>query len=367
MRLTDRAIKNLKPASKDLFVSDGDGLYIRVRPFGTKTFLIRKRIDGKTKWLTVGDYPSVSLLEARRKLEALSTGEVTLADVYEEFEKHTLEKYRRPATPKARFKNDVLPILGNRVIREITSQDIFKVIQPVIDRGSPKSANRMLSDLKHLFQYAYERGYIDDDPTARITRKSCGGKEVPKDRVLTFDELQGFLHHLLEDFHGNRGLGVTTIIALYLCVLTGQRSSEVLWIMRNWKTGMKVISVPPDDNKSNRLHTVHLSRQVRAVLKLAEGLPVPASHTTVSRALNRHGFTFTPHDLRRTLATRLSDLGAEPYVIEKILNHKMKGVMAVYNHAEYLPQRKAALELWGRKVAELRREKSALSEKHAVQ
>lgn len=128
--------------------------------------------------------------------------------------------------------------------------------------------------------------------------------------------------------------------------------------MSNWKPWMlrmKVIKVPPDDNKSNRLHTVHLSRQARAVLKLADGLPAPASHTTVSRALKRHGFMFTPHDLRRTLATRLSDLGAEPYVIEKILNHKMKGVMAVYNHAEYLPQHKAALDLWGRKVASMRR------------
>lgn len=359
MRLTDRAIKNLKPAAKDLFVSDGDGLYIRIRTSGTKTFLIRNsRLGGKTKWTTLGEYPAVTLLEARRKLEAINSVEFTVEEVYNEFDSHTLAKYARPDIPRASFRNDVLPKIGGMDISDVKRTDIFTVIQPILDRGSPKAANRALSNIKHLFQYALERGYIDDDPTVRITRKSCGGKEVSRDRVLSFDELESFLKYLHNDFKGPRGLGVTTIAALYLCVLTGQRSSEVLWIMRNWKPGMKIIFVPPDDNKSKRLHTVHLSLQARAVLKLIEGLPVPRSHTTVSRALNRHNFTFTPHDLRRTLATRLSDLDVEPYVIEKILNHKMTGVMAVYNHAEYLPHRKAALDLWGRKVASLRRSKT---------
>lgn len=62
---------------------------------------------------------------------------------------------------------------------------------------------------------------------------------------------------------------------------------------------------------------------------------------------------FTPHDLRRTGATRLADLGVAPYVIEKILNHAMEGVLAVYNKAEYLEERRAALEMWGTKVEQL--------------
>jgi integrase len=69
----------------------------------------------------------------------------------------------------------------------------------------------------------------------------------------------------------------------------------------------------------------------------------------------KNGLTFTPHDLRRTFATRLSDLGVAPHVIEKLLNHKMPGVMAVYNRADYWPERVAAMEMWCKKVGELRR------------
>ena len=75
-------------------------------------------------------------------------------------------------------------------------------------------------------------------------------------------------------------------------------------------------------------------------------------------ALRRLGAFFTPHDLRRTFASRMADLGVAPHVIEKILNHKLEGMMAVYNHAEYMPEREAAMKLWGLKVAALRRKKS---------
>lgn len=150
---------------------------------------------------------------------------------------------------------------------------------------------------------------------------------------------------------------VTTIAALYLCVLTGQRASEALWILTHWRPGQRVVKLPPNICKSPRAHTVHLSRQARAALKFSHHLPPPRDHRVLSHALRRINATFKPHDLRRTLATRLSDLGVEPYVIEKILNHRMTGVMAVYNHAEYLAQREAALTLWGSKIAELRRKR----------
>lgn len=62
---------------------------------------------------------------------------------------------------------------------------------------------------------------------------------------------------------------------------------------------------------------------------------------------------FTPHDLRRTVMTRLGDLGVLPHVVEKIANHTMEGVMAVYNRQEYLPERKEAMDRWGGHVQRL--------------
>ena len=60
----------------------------------------------------------------------------------------------------------------------------------------------------------------------------------------------------------------------------------------------------------------------------------------------KHQGAFTPHDLRRTFATRLNELKVGPHIVEKILNHKMSGVMAVYNQADYQDERVAAMQLW---------------------
>jgi integrase len=355
MKLTDRSIRSIKSTGKDQFISDGDGLYLRVKPSGTKTFLIRTTLAGKTRWTSIGDYPDLTLLAARRKRETFTSTVDTVATVYAEFDANVLSQYRRPEVARARFTADIIPQLGTLPIVEVRRQDMFKVIQPILNRGSKVMANRTLTHLKNLFQFAFERGYIENNPALPISRKSCGGREVSRSRVLTFDELERFLGALLDDLHGKRGMGATTVASLYLCVLTGQRASEVLWIMANWVPGQREIIVPSTHTKSRKPHLVHLAPAARAALKFSHGFPLPGDHRVLSRALRRIEATFTPHDLRRTLATRISDLGVEPYIVEKILDHTMSGVMAVYNRAEYLAGRKAALYLWGRKVAELRR------------
>ena len=65
---------------------------------------------------------------------------------------------------------------------------------------------------------------------------------------------------------------------------------------------------------------------------------------------------FSTHDLRRTVATRLADIGIQPHVIERILNHTVAGVAGVYNRSEYLPERKVALKQWGMRISALTRQ-----------
>jgi integrase len=233
--------------------------------------------------------------------------------------------------------------MGTRDIATITRRDISGVVQKIIDRGSPVAANRTLADLNHLFQFAWERGYVEVNPCSGFSRKSAGGREKPRDRALDWDEI--------ESLFGTEYDSPVTRVALYICLLTGQRASEVLWIMT--QPPARWVELP--DTKSGRPHKVYLSVQVRAALKLLNGLPPPRSHRVLSHALRRVGASFTPHDLRRTMATRLADLGIAPHVTEKMLNHQMEGVMAVYNHAEYLPERKAAWRLWGAEIAKKRR------------
>jgi integrase len=99
-----------------------------------------------------------------------------------------------------------------------------------------------------------------------------------------------------------------------------------------------------------RDHQVPMTHLVRFWLRKRPEL-MPRDHRVLSHALRRLKADYTPHDLRRTYASRLADLGVAPHVIEKLLDHKMVGVMAVYNRAEYWPERIAAQRLWDRKLA----------------
>lgn len=354
--LSDRAIRALKPASKHQFIADGNGLYLRVQPTGAKTWMYRSRVGGTARWITIGNYPTLSLLNARRKVLDLAGSQlpenVTFEFAYDEYFKRIASRYERPEIIEQRVKANLLPSLRTRALGGITRAELTSVLHAIVDRGSPVMANRTLADVKHIFEYAVSRGWLNENPAERITRKIIGGKEGSRDVTLSFDAIQAFLKLLLEDFHGKRGMHVTTVAGLYLCLLTGQRASEVLWVISNW-AGERLITVPC--TKMNRPHKIHLSRQARATIRLLSGTKPPNDHRVMSHALRRLSAEFTPHDLRRTMATRLSDLGVAPHVIEKMLNHQMTGVMAVYNRAEYLDEREAAWVLWGRKIAELRR------------
>lgn len=365
MALTDRAIRNLKPLDKDKFYADGSGLYLRVKSTGSKVFLFRRQANGRSRWITLGHFPDLKLVDARQRALELSKSEVpgiiTVKDAYETwFTRYVIRQYKRPDIVSTRFLADPGEAWFKRPIGSITRANVSDLLQTIVDRGSPAQANRLLPDLKHFFAYAVERGWLTSNPAEGITRKSVGGKEVPRDRVLTIEELGKFIPVL----QGSTRLHLRTKLALGLVMLTGQRSSEVLslkpsaiddqhwWYLQTTKAG--------------RPHKVYLTRPARALLHIATKYfgdnPFGNDHRALSHAVRRilpavgipH---FTPHDLRRTMATRLADVGIAPYVVEKMLNHQMEGVMSIYNRSEYMIERKAAWEKWAEILTDVRRKK----------
>lgn len=359
MKLTDKFLRSVKPTAKHQFIADGNNLYLRVHPSGTKQFVFRSRQGGRARWDSIGTYPELSLLEARRKALDLVGSQlpevVTVAVLADTYKKRVLDKqFKRPDIPWDRIQANVLPVIGKVKVSTLSKRDMFRVIEPILSRGSHVMANRVLSDLKHMMEFAVQRGWLTDDPAASIKRKHVGGKEKSRDRNLSWGEIDDLLVALGDNMRGKRGMNRTTIAALYLCLVTGQRASEVLWMMANFK-GEPWIVLPGEVVKTTPYHKVYLSVQARAALKLSSNFPPPKDHRVLSHALRRIGATFTPHDLRRTMATRLADLGVMPHVAEKMLNHQMTGPAAVYNRAEYLPERMAAWRLWGVELAKKRR------------
>ncbi len=339
--LAERAVRSAKATDKDLFLADGKGLYLRVSKSGSKTFLHKDQRGGKTTWTTLGHYPAMGLADAREALANRKSGRhtTTVTAAFNAYYKHLQTQFRDPAQTERMFRKDLLPEYGDKQISELTRATITAILQGVVDRGSPVMANRMLTQFKRFMDYCEDKGWIEANPLERVKRRNVGGREQAKDRNLSWDEIEVLLHNLR-----SWTLPAGTKWALYGCLLTGCRASEVL-CMRNG-----VIA----DTKSGRAHKLPKTMHVRHWIK-ARPDDVPQDHRVLSHALRRLEQTFTPHDLRRTFATRMADLDVAPHVIEKLLNHQMVGVMAVYNRAEYWPDRLAAQKLWDRKLRELRK------------
>lgn len=344
--LNDKAIK----AATEGTHRAGDNLYLRVTATGAKTFYVRFRRNGKSKWRRLGAYPEMTLASARLQaadlIKALNSGDAeaqnvtrTVKEAYDRYYTHLTKQYRRPEQTKRIFEVDILPHIGSLTLQKLTRSDCTGMLQHILDRGSPISANRTLEALKRMLSFCEQRGWVDENPMERVKRGAVGGKETPRDIVLSFDEIADFLARL----RTTKRMEIGTKWGLYMVLLTGLRSTEVLNLADDGTVKTKLF----------RTHRVPLTPHIRAMLRHKP--KIPTHHGVLWKALTRLEVRFTPHDLRRTFATRLSDLGVMPHVIEKMLDHTMEGVMAIYNHADYWPERVAAQQVWGRKIAELRR------------
>lgn len=347
--LAERTIKSAKPSEKDVFLADGNGLYVRVAKSGSKTFVYKDQRGGKTSWRTLGRYPELSLLEARQKAIEIKQGQpqlsqLTVRQVADAFYKHLEKEYRSPEQVVRRLEADILPKIGKKPIDRIERAEVTGLLQKIVDRGSNVAANRTLADVKNLFDYAVQKGWLKASVVEGVQRRSVGGKETSRDVNLSLDEIENFITLLLDQKHltdpGTRW-------ALYFCLVTGCRASEALYCLKH-----KTLELPVGLVKF-RSHRIPGTPHVKAVLKQAT--TPPKDHRVLSHALRRLNQRFTPHDLRRTFTSRLSDLGVMPHVIEKLLNHKMEGVMAVYNRAEFWPERVAAQVLWDKQLRKLRK------------
>ena len=246
------------------------------------------------------------------------------------------------------------PLLVASKIQAVDLLAVRKTLKKYAVNHGNIAANRLMEILKQVFRHAVQTGYLRYSPISDLTRKVIGGVETPRDRVLTDAEIR-----LLWRCDRHKPL-------FRFLLLTGQRIRETQ--IARWEDfDSDRWFIPANNNKSARDHWVPLSTQsielLNAVRPEFEHGKVfgSVSPTAVQSYLRRwcernrigeanreskHKGRFTPHDLRRTFATRLNDLQVGPHVVEKLLNHRMSGVMAVYNHAEYEQERIGAMQTW---------------------
>jgi integrase len=273
---------------------------------------------------------------------------------------------------KRALERDVLPEWGNLPVSAITRAHAISLIDGIAANGAKIHANRTLSRLRHLFNWAVERGRLSASPIAGMKPPT---KERSRDRTLSDDELRWF-------WSACETIGWPFGPLAKLLLLTAQRRDEVGGM--EWSEihfDKKTWSIPRQRAKNDRAHEVHLSAAALEILQTlprisgwpvftTNGRPVSgfsqgkdrldAAMLVVKRAELGDRAEAIPHwilhDLRRTAATNMARLNFPPHVVDKLLNHvsgTIRGVAAVYNRFEYLEERRAALEAWGRHVRNL--------------
>lgn len=384
MALSNTAILNLAPKTARYEVLDGDGLYIRVMPTGSKSWVLRYMVDNKAKRMTLGQYPGVSAAEARQKAldakkqlqrgvdpveqrkrqEDANRQAPDFAFMLEEFWEKELKASPSGKERRRLIEKDALPFLGGKKVAEITRRDVVLLVDKVRDRA-PVAANRMQGALVRLFNFAAERGVIDFSPLVGLRKKS----EAPRQRVLSVEEMKLFWA-MTEAESQTMNTFTSTKLALRLVLLTGQRPGEVAGMTWDEIDG-DTWNIPAARRKGRTAQIVPLSNlaleiinearlisgQSKYVFQSPQGnADRPMERLSLSRAVSRHlqecGFqeVWTPHDLRRTVRTGLAELGVDDMVAEQVLGHKIPGIMGVYNQHSYASEKRAALGKWERHI-----------------
>ena len=381
--LTDLVVKNAKAPERgqvDIWDDRIPGFGVRVTSQGTKTFVVMFRHDGRKKRMTLGRYPVVSLSDAR-KLAHDALNKVVhgtnpdeerrvrkrdaFATVVDEFVKNYCARHNRASTTHETeriLRSRFIAVWGQRDVREITKADVLRELDRAVNAGAPSAANHALAVIRKFFNWCIERGIVDDNPCARISRPA---PETARERTLTGDELAAV-------WRAADTAGQPFNFIVKLLMLTAQRRGEVAGM--RWKEidfAVETWTIPAERNKSNRTLVLPLSPMVieliRSIPKTSDDRVFPArgndsaSPSGFSKGKRRLDAAskvtdWTLHDLRRTAATEMARLGVAPHVVERILNHTtgvLGGVAGIYNRFEYLPEMRAGLEMWNEHVKSL--------------
>ncbi|EME5534117.1 tyrosine-type recombinase/integrase [Escherichia coli] len=385
--LTDTKLKNLKPQDKLYKVSDRDGLYVAVLTSGTVSFRYDYRINGRRETLVIGQYgrDGISLAEAREELIAAKKllkagqspaaakrdgikkirGAETFAVHTDSYMKHVILADSTRAMKQAVIDRDILPVLGNKMMAEITTSMVRDLCDRIVERGGRATAVQAREIISSVYRHANDRGHGLFNPAADIKPSSIAIFK-PRERTLTPEEIGLFFRTL--DAIGAMG---TMKMALKLVLITMVRKGEftnATWDEIDFKKW--TWTIPSDRMKGSRAHVIYLPKQAQDILvglQMCAGgseylvpgrynFRKPLSNAALNSLIDRtvkiinedgeHIQGFTVHDMRRTASTLLHEAGYPSDWIEKALAHEQKCVRAVYNKAEYARQRAYMLQQW---------------------
>lgn len=390
------------------------GLYLVVQPSGATSWAIRYRHAGKPRKMTLGPVapkldgpePTPTLgapltlagarVVAREQLQVVAAGRDPAAeqittkraardpatverDLFPTVARVFIKRYAKPKNRSWRETARLLGLRpdpeadgalmvidsgladpkkwGKRKVQEITRRDIIDLLDGIVDRGTPVAANATLAALRKLFNWCVERGTLAASPAAGVRPPHSVRS---RDRVLTDDELAGVW----------RSARITRYPfgpAIQMLILTGARRDEITGLQRSEIDG-DTIRLAGARTKNGEPHDVPLSSVAQRVLDTmprvgkrglvftTTGETPVSGWTKAKRILDKASgvHNWRIHDIRRTMATGLQRLGFRLEVIESVLGHtggSRAGIVGVYQRHAFEPEKREALDAWGRYVA----------------
>lgn len=292
------------------------------------------------------------------------------------------------AYTQAQFERRIFVKLGDREARSVKKADLLSILDEAKSDGKLRTANMLLADLKQMFRFALARDIVERNPLDTVTKRDVGGADVERDRVLTVEEIAALVRAL-----PTANLSKQSETAIWLILATGSRISELM--NAEWKdVDLNAATWYLPETKNQRPHTIHLSDFAKTlfeqlgVMGIAETKvgtnplpwvfpnsrslgPVciksfgkqlsdrqrPAEQRMKNRAINTEslilpGGRWTAHDLRRTAATMMAQLGVSNDVIDECLNHIIASrVSRVYIRDRRLAEQAKAFDLLGKKLS----------------
>ena len=384
MPLTDAKVRALKGAAAPYKISDSEGLFVLVPPSGSRLWNFSYRYGGKQKTLSIGKYPAVSLLDARRarnaaklllrsgvdpsvyrkaerrkrSIAAANTFETIADEWFDANKERWVNSYSLRL--KARLNDDLLPALGKRPISDIEPLEVLDVVRRIENRDAVEMAKRVMQMASAIFRYAVATARCGRDPTSDL-RGALRPASTPKHRTaLPATELQAFTQ-ALEAYDGD----VVTKLGLKLIVLTFVRTSELRFArwaeFEGLESAEPLWRIPAERMKARRAHLVPLAPQAVSALrelsiyagKSTYLFPSPTKRGVISEntllfALYRMGYhsRATVHGFRATASTVLNEAQFNRDWIEMQLAHFDGSVRGVYNAANWLPGRRRMMCWW---------------------
>ena len=399
MPLTDTKVKGLRPSTRlskkekpaSYRVADSDGLCVEVTPAGVRLWRYRFRWHGKASMLALGEYPDISLAQARERRDAARK---QLANGENPSEARRTERHAKVAAGKNTFEavaiewlakqqgrwtehhsadvrrsllSEAFPVIGRRPVADLSTPEIIACLQKIEDRGAIEVAHRTKQRISAVCRYAVQTGRATRNPTTDL-RGVLKTRPVKPQRAMPTDALPDFLHAL----DAAPDMMPETRIGLLLIVLTAVRTNELRaarWAELDFAEGEW--RIPAERMKMKAPHLVPLAQQTADLLlelrrytgnsellfPSRSNITKPMSNNTLLFALYRLGFhgRATIHGFRSVFSTWANENGFHADAIERQLSHGAKDkVRAAYDHSLHIVERRRLMKEWADHVDAVR-------------